>query len=222
MPTWVIEIFTSNYQAFAANPILFFLSLVAGAFLGYEFRKIIHKGKIDALEERLKLKAEQIEVKDKTIQSMSADRAQIEQAAAQPSPAIPAPAQTKHVQTDVHFAAANAQITNVTEQRLRNLLLNGTFKFVFNPATGGSKQLTFLPNGDIGEGRNNNEHRWRIADGRLEILSADGAVYSRFVLLDDNESLHHTNDPDTRSLRGQYIKRSIKFDARTGRFIGTS
>jgi hypothetical protein len=32
-------------------------------------------------------------------------------------------------------------------------------------------------------------------------------VYSRFVLLDDNESLHHTNDPDTRSIRGQYMRR---------------
>jgi hypothetical protein len=207
MPSWVIDIFKDNYVAFVANPILYFLVFVAGAFLGYAFSKLVHKGKIDALEERIKLKADQIELKDKTIQSMSADRTKLEQAAVQSPPAVSSPIEPKRDRTDNRFAAANAQITNSTEQRLRQLLLSGKFNFVFNPTTGGSKQLTFLPNGDIGEGRNNNEHRWRIADGRLEILSADGAVYSRFVLLADNESLHHTNDPDTRSLRGQYIKR---------------
>jgi hypothetical protein len=142
-------------------------------------------------------------IKDKTIQSMSAARAKLEQSAIQPPPAVSPPVEPKRVQTDSRFAVVNAQITNATEQRLRELLLGGKFKFVFNPASGGSKQLTFLPNGDIGDGRNSNEHKWRIVDGCLEILSGDGAVYSRFVLLDDNVSLHHTNDPDTRSLRGQ-------------------
>lgn len=155
-------------------------------------------------------------IKDKTIQSMSAARAKLEQSAIQPPPAVSPPVEPKRVQTDSRFAVVNAQITNATEQRLRELLLGGKFKFVFNPASGGSKQLTFLPNGDIGDGRNSNEHKWRIVDGCLEILSGDGAVYSRFVLLDDNVSLHHTNDPDTRSLRGQYIKR----DAVTGQFVG--
>ena len=86
---------------------------------------------------------------------------------------------------------------------MRDLLLGGTFKFVFNPAGGQSKPLSFLQNGEIGKGRNDNENRWRIVDGRLEILNSDGGVYSRFVLLDNNEFLHHTDDPDTRSLRGQ-------------------
>jgi hypothetical protein len=203
MPVWVIQIFSSNYEAFFANPLLFVLASMAGFVLGYLFNKLIQKGKMDALEERVKLKAEQIEVKDKTIQSLSADRSRLEEASA--SQPITSPrAEPKH--GDPRFNATNAQITYETERRLRDLLANGKFKFVFNPAAGRSKELTFLANGNIGEGRNNNEYQWRIADGRLEILSADGAVYSRFVLLDDNLSLHHTNDPDTRSLRGQYIK----------------
>jgi hypothetical protein len=65
MPAWVVDIFRANYGAFAANPILFFLALIAGAFLGYALSKLIHKGKIDTVEERVKLETEQIEVKDK-------------------------------------------------------------------------------------------------------------------------------------------------------------
>ena len=218
MPIWIVEIFKSNYRTFIDNPILFLLAFIAGAFLGYLFSKLIHKGKIEGLEERIKLKAEQIEVKDQTIQSMSADRAKLEQAAEQPSgkqwsSASPVPVEVRRTESNSKFAAANARIVHATEDRLRDLLLNGRFTFVFNPATGGNKPLTFLPNGDIGEGRNHQENRWRIADGRLEILHQDGGVYSRFILLSDGQSLHHTNDPDTRSLLGQYIKRN----AGTGR-----
>ena len=46
MPTWVVEIFTSNYEAFVAKPILFALALIAGAFIGYMFSKLVHKGKL--------------------------------------------------------------------------------------------------------------------------------------------------------------------------------
>jgi hypothetical protein len=198
MPGWFVEIFTSNYKAFIANPILFLFAMIAGAFLGQLFSKSIHKGKMDALEEHIKLKAEQIEVKDKTIQSMSADRTKLEKVAAEATPNYTPPAEPKRSGAADQFAAVNAQITWSAERRLHELLLSGPFKFVFNPATGASKRLTFLPNGDIGEGRNDNENRGRIADGRLEILGGDGRLYSRFVLLHDNVSLHHTNDPETR------------------------
>ena len=40
MPAWVIEIFKSNYKAFAANPLLFVLAFVAGAFIGFLFSKL--------------------------------------------------------------------------------------------------------------------------------------------------------------------------------------
>lgn len=46
----------------------------------------------------------------------------------------------------------------ISSRKLRKLLLDGRqFNFVFNPMTGQSKVLTFLDNGDIGEGRNANE-----------------------------------------------------------------
>lgn len=89
---------------------------------------------------------------------------------------------------------------------LRQLLLNGRrFVFVFNPTHGQAKIVTFLSSGDIGEGRNSNENTWRIRRGTLEILAHDDKIYSRFTHDKKNGQLAHTNDPDTRSIHGQYM-----------------
>lgn len=65
--------------------------------------------------------------------------------------------------------------------------------------------MTFLPNGEVGEGKNSNEYTWRIRRGKLELLAFDGKVYSRFVQNKKNGMLEHTNDADTRSNHGQYL-----------------
>lgn len=89
---------------------------------------------------------------------------------------------------------------------LRQLLLNGRrFVFVFSPTHGQAKVVTFLSSGEIGEGKNSNENTWRIRRGVLEILAQDGEIYSRFTHDKKNGKLAHTNDPDTRSIHGQYM-----------------
>lgn len=89
---------------------------------------------------------------------------------------------------------------------LRQLLQNDRrFVFIFNPTHGQAKIITFLSSGDIGEGRNSNENTWRIRRGTLEILAQDGKIYSRFTHDKKNGKLAHTNDPDTRSIHGQYM-----------------
>lgn len=94
----------------------------------------------------------------------------------------------------------------ISSRKLRKLLLDGRrFNFVFNPMTGQSKVLTFLDNGDIGEGRNANESTWRIRRGALEILAADSETYSRFRHDSASGQLRHTNEPELRSVHGQYI-----------------
>lgn len=94
---------------------------------------------------------------------------------------------------------------------LKRILLSGrSFSFVFNPATGQAKLLTFLANGEIGEGQNTNEHSWRIHHGTLEIFAFDGLIYSRFVRDKKLGKLVHTNDPDTRSIHGQYMQPNFK------------
>jgi hypothetical protein len=94
----------------------------------------------------------------------------------------------------------------IQERRLRQILLNGrSFLFVFDPMHGRSKTITFLDNGEVGEGRNSNEHTWRIRKGALDILAADGQLYSRFTQDRASGRLVHTNDPDTRSIHGQFM-----------------
>lgn len=95
----------------------------------------------------------------------------------------------------------------IVGRNLKQILLNGrSFNFVFNPTHGQAKTMTFLPSGEIGEGRNSNEYLWRIRHGKLEILAFDGKIYSRFVQDKKTGKLVHTNDPDTRSIHGQYIQ----------------
>jgi hypothetical protein len=94
------------------------------------------------------------------------------------------------------------------ENRAMRRLVGGNrrFHFTFNPETRAGKDLTFQPDGSIGEGRNNQEHSWRIRRGRVEIFAADGKVYSRFRHDRGSGLLRHTNDPDLRSIHGQYLQ----------------
>ena len=90
---------------------------------------------------------------------------------------------------------------------LEDTLRSQPFRLIFNPAKGqaGSKIIIFGSSGKIIEGQNQNEHSWRIKDGKLELIQADGQVHSRFNHLTDSGLFVHTNDPDTKSIRGQVI-----------------
>lgn len=92
-------------------------------------------------------------------------------------------------------------------RRLREfLLMRSDFTFVYNPSMGYSKKLTFLPGGAFAAGKNENEHTWRVRKGALEILAGDGHLYSRFRLDQASGRLANTNDPDARSIFGQYLQ----------------
>jgi hypothetical protein len=49
------------------------------------------------------------------------------------------------------FASVNSQVTRAIHEEMRRLLLGNRFKLIFNPVTGGSKTITFLEDGSIGE-----------------------------------------------------------------------
>lgn len=89
---------------------------------------------------------------------------------------------------------------------IRDLLVSRRYRLVLNPGMNRSKPIAFLANGDIGEGRNENEHSWRIRKAKLELITIDGSVHSRFVYSRRKDTFEHTNDPDTDSIRGQYIE----------------
>jgi hypothetical protein len=90
-------------------------------------------------------------------------------------------------------------------RHLRLLVIGRTFIFTFNPVGPKQKVMTFLEDGRIGEGRNNNESSWRLSRGCLEIFGVDNQIYSRFRFDKESGQLVHTNDAVTRSIRGQYF-----------------
>ena len=95
----------------------------------------------------------------------------------------------------------------IRSKHLRKIITSGRhFRFVYNPGANKAKTVTFLTNGDIGEGRNSNEHTWRIRRGVLQILAFDGSIYSLFVFNPKTGRIEHTNDPDTKSVLGQYFE----------------
>lgn len=90
-------------------------------------------------------------------------------------------------------------------RRLRSFVIGRTFIFTFNPYGPKRKVMTFLENRRIGEGRNDNESRWRLSRGWLEIFGVDNQIYSRFKLDKESGQLVCTNDTDTRSIQGQSL-----------------
>jgi hypothetical protein len=103
------------------------------------------------------------------------------------------------------FEQINEKIVQTTEATITSAILSTEYKFVFNPLNNRSKTLSFLRDGSIGQGRNNNEASWRVTNGKLEILNSEGELYSRFALQPDGLSLQHTNDLDTQSIKGQFL-----------------
>ena len=79
------------------------------------------------------------------------------------------------------------------------------FILVYNPHINASKTIVLHDHGQIGGGRNENEDTWRVKRGRLEFVSDDGRLYSRFKLDRALGRLVGLADPDVRSLFGQYL-----------------
>ena len=91
---------------------------------------------------------------------------------------------------------------------LIELLQHNRYRLHFNPALGDSKSkiMAFGDGGQILEGKNQNEHSWRIAGEFLELVNSEGLVHSRFYYSSNNHSFYHTNDPDTGSIRKHGIR----------------
>jgi hypothetical protein len=92
-------------------------------------------------------------------------------------------------------------------RKLKNIILSGRkFRFIYNPTSGASKIVTFSQNGEIGEGQNKNEYKWLIRRGKLDIFNIEKILYSRFSYDSKRGRLIHTNDPQCRSILGQYLE----------------
>lgn len=145
---------------------------------------------------------QQVEV-DRLSQQLKAQRKQaaVEQENAQ----IELREREKELET--RLANINIVSSPFPDFELEDLLLSRPYRLFHNPKAGPkrSKIIIFGSEGRIGEGRNNNEYRWRIAKGKLELIQQNGNVHSRFYFLPPSRIFVHTGDKDTPSARGQYI-----------------
>jgi hypothetical protein len=210
---WLAELIRESIRDWTANPVPFLTIAIVFTAIGYLLSRLRHQGRIDALSARVRHRDDQIKMKDEAIAAASKPTI----AAPSPIPAFPelavlpplpetsshAPAKT--APPDERFRVANEKIARDTEVAIRAALRTNRYRFVYNPLTNKSKPVKFNDNGEVGEGKNGNEFRWRISNSRLEIINDKDQVYSRFFLLPDKVTLHHTNDPDLPSLKGQYF-----------------
>jgi hypothetical protein len=71
-----------------------------------------------------------------------------------------------------------------SDESFVSYLTKTNFKLVFNssvPEDRGSKTITFLPDGSVGDGRNKNEARWEVRSGKLVLLNVQGEAHSEFT-----------------------------------------
>lgn len=94
------------------------------------------------------------------------------------------------------------------DEALFTIAVSGRWMLYYNPENQMVKKvITFLDNGSIGEGKNENESSWRVRNELLEILNSHDQIFSRFTYIPASERFVHTNDPDTLSIRSQTISR---------------
>ncbi|MDF3821885.1 toll/interleukin-1 receptor domain-containing protein [Leptospira sp. 96542] len=88
---------------------------------------------------------------------------------------------------------------------LYNLIVNKQFNFVFKPEMNKSKVIEFSPDGTIAKGRNQNEDTWEIKNEKLLIKNSEGKLFSSFTYDTKSKILKHTNEPNTLSIKDQYM-----------------
>lgn len=167
--------------------------VVLAVLVGFVIARFGYQGQIKSQKERIAGKDEVIAFKDMTIQSLNM---QIEKLA------------TAASDTRITEDKPNRRTTHDAmppDLQPREALVSQKYIFVYNPSNGRNKIVEFLASGDIGEGRNSNEWMWRIRNSKLEFLNKQNEVYSRFRWNRETGSFHHTNEPDTKSLRGQFL-----------------
>ncbi len=88
---------------------------------------------------------------------------------------------------------------------LKSILFDTGWKLFFNPESGGNKTISFGAEGDIVEGRNDNEHTWKVSNGRLQIFNATGSLFSTFVYDVNKPSFVMLDGESKLANKGQFI-----------------
>lgn len=94
-----------------------------------------------------------------------------------------------------------------TDEEIALALIGTPYRLYFNPERGksGSKKITFLSDGNVDQGRNANENRWRIKDGALEMIQENGLVHSKFYFFNQKKLFINRPEDDTQTNYQQYM-----------------
>ncbi len=102
--------------------------------------------------------------------------------------------------------AAESTPEDQRAQTLRLVLINNEWFLTHSPESGQGKNIEFLSDGMIGQGRNHNEHSWLVENGKLVIKNPAGEVFSRFAYDVAASTFTCTDEPDLKCKKGQSIK----------------
>jgi hypothetical protein len=95
-------------------------------------------------------------------------------------------------------------MSSARDARLADTVKRNRWILVYDPKVkGAKKQITFGIDGFVDHGRNENEYRWQVRDGLLEIFTKADEIHSRFLYDGRKNEFLHTNDEDTKSKRSQ-------------------
>lgn len=97
---------------------------------------------------------------------------------------------------------AEDPLRNVAIERL---LLGRSWRLHFNPQAGKTKQVVFAQEGQLTLGRNDNEHSWRVHEGKLTFVASDGMDYSTFVYDITRNVFMMIDDESPKALKGQFL-----------------
>ena len=92
---------------------------------------------------------------------------------------------------------------------LYHRLMTGGWMLNFNPVTPrGRKKISFNPDGTVGDGKNQNEFKWLMRKGFLEIYRQNDALQNRFRYDESADQFICTNDQNAKGIRNQIIYRA--------------
>ena len=115
----------------------------------------------------------------------------------------------EHISDEQIDDLQNALPNCIISRKIINTVVVGpTYRLHYNPKAPGlskAKIMRFGEGGKILEGQNKNELSWRIRYGYLELLNSEAKVFSRFYYEPEEKRFNHTNDPDTLSIKGQFM-----------------
>ena len=194
----LIELFAKEWDVIQQAWITFLLSIVLiGGLIAIVFR-MAYRLRIANLESGKMLLQEQIsdlkgriETRDEAIKTLQ-------------KPVI-ASANIGPLEVDRLPSAEAEQIETAVETTLRDFVIGKRWLFYYNVQTNGSKNLTFLSDGTIGEGQNKNEFRWKIEGDRLVIIRENGDVQNVFRR-DPSGRLVFVEDVRAKGYKNQYIE----------------